>query len=336
MSNNLDFTKSSSYFSGYTRVALAFLIALMLIIFSTDIAFMALLYLKKFYVSLVFGFVIALFIIEMLYWVNVILDKICSWQHQLLFRLFMQVALGVFFLLYLDVMLVKGFYILFDNDFEHSGFMEKIFPLNIVLVCMGHILFFLRWRYKHLFNLKIWYQKFKLILGENGKSLVEKQTEKPPVIVLLQSNIETSDPLAKQEKLMGPLLSLSLQQQPQYWKTIDGYLQTKKYTFPLNEVICICTGAVYGDIFLKNGRSYNMHYRRNILRKCLDQEEFVEVYAGIFYAYSGIDGYEIGRGKKVLLLKEGIKTDSKKFISRRYFEAFDIGFKNYQGRRKQD
>ena len=83
---------------------------------------------------------------------------------------------------------------------------------------------------------------------------------------------------------------------------MNGYIHSTQYTFAIDEVLCIKTGATYGDIYLKSGRICNMHYRGEELRQYLEPLQFIEVRKGVFFALDAIKGnVKIGQKWTVIL-----------------------------------
>lgn len=324
--------KDEPYFAGYTRVLMALVAAVFLIWMSAKTPFTELIFMKAFYYALVFGFLLAMIIIESVHWINVGLDRYCSWHTYRKLRLVTQILFGIIAVLYVDVLLVKGVYHLIEHDFEKGGFMKNIFPTIIGLVILLNILFFLR-RYDHqLFNAKYWFRLwFKPRLKEDLFMEAEVINTEPFGKYHLNQS-----PLPKQRYIgtslpYGLLAPVNNAMEHQYWRIINGYIQSTKYTFTLDELLCVKTGAIYGDIYLKSGRICNMHYRGKVLRKFLDPLQFVEVREGMFLALDAIKGNDKIRQKWTVILKPmfmGLLYNT--IISRRYHSHFEKNFKAYQ------
>lgn len=324
--------KNDPYFAGYTRVSFALIATAFLINASSATPFLELLFLKRFYFSMVFGFVLAIIIIEAVHWTNLLLDKICDWQVHRNKRLVLQLLFGVIAILYLDVWLVKGVYYLLGHDFYKGNFMQKIFPINVILVLFLHVLFFFRKYDSTLFSFRRWYQ---LLFGEKAEAHLFVADEIEPIkpsetFYLLQPTMGKQQlPAAN----LPHLLTAPFIKETEYWSVIKGYIQSTRYTFGIDEVLYIKTGAVYGDIYLKSGRVCNMHYRGKTLRENLHPNHFVEVQSGVFYALDVIEGKSsIGKNQFVVvkpLYKHLVVHDA---ISRRYLANFDEVFKAYKRR----
>lgn len=145
MKNRVNQPETSLYFSVYSRAAAALLISLFLVLLSSPKPFFELIKMHSVYASTWLGFVIALILIELIHWVNVILDRFYPWP-QWHWRLPLQLVFGTGPLLYLDWLLVKAMYLVTENDFEKSGFTEDILPVNLLLICTGHLIFYVRQR----------------------------------------------------------------------------------------------------------------------------------------------------------------------------------------------
>jgi hypothetical protein len=294
--NQQTLVKDKPYFSGYTRVAMAICCGVILILMSTSIGLWHLLFMKRFYFALCFNFLLALLVIELIHWVNVILDRYCSWQSYPNLRMFYQFFIGIVGVLYIDYWLVRGVYHLLDMDFSTGGFLSGVFPTIAFFVFFLHGLFYVRRYDPIIFNPKQWYSHFR---GAKGKQVL-------PAI----------------NNTLNP-----------YWQSIAGYIQSTKYIFNIEEVVCIATGAIYGDIFLKNGRCCNMHYKGAQLREQLDPEEWVEIRSGKFFALSSMAGISLDSKQKKIILKEAYQSLSCDVnISRRYYSALLQKFKSYQAK----
>jgi hypothetical protein len=307
MKNRVNQTETSLYFSGYTRVAIAIFIALLLILLSTKRSFFELIEMPRFYGSICFGFIIALLLIELIYWINVILDHFYRWQ-QWQWRLPLQLSLGIGPLLYFDWLLVKGMYLITGNDFEKSEFTERILPINLGLICIGHLIFYIRQR---------WIRNKGLQNFQESKKAGE-----------LQIAIEGFPILHSLSFIQNPLKLPAADQA--YWTIVEGSIQNKKYTFPLNAICCLVAGSVYGDIYLKDGRHMNMSFRKTILRNCLDPSRFIEIRGGVFFAYDVIAEIKTQGNSSYVILNIENQNDLPLSISRRFFPTFMAGFKAYQ------
>lgn len=324
--------KEEPYFAGYTRVCIAMFATVLLIKFSTSTPFLELFVMKRFYFAACFGLLLAITIIETTHWITFWLDKVYNWQVHRTKRLILQILFGVVGVVYLDVWLVRGIYFMLDQNFDRGGFMHKILPINVVLLIALNVLFFFR-RYDHtLFHPKRWLALL-LYRRENEVSFVEAEVihEQP-----FGSYYLTHAPLKTQKYIhtsmpYGLLMPVADQVTECFLLTINGYIQSTKYTFALDEVLCIKTGALYGDIFLKSGRVCNMHYRGKTLRKYLDPNQFVEIRSGVFYALDAIKGKRKQENKRFVLLKpEFNNVEVDKAISRRFFAHFDTCFAAYK------
>ncbi|RDC54134.1 hypothetical protein DU508_23155 [Pedobacter chinensis] len=333
MNVNASPTKTSLYFSGYTKAIGAVVVSISLILLSTEETFLELIIVPKFYTSLCFGFLIAMLLIEFIHWINVLLDHIYSWQ-QWQRRIPLQLILGVLPLICLDWLLVKGMYFMAHDNFEESGFTEKILPLNTVLICMAHLLFYLRHRY--LAN-KAAQAAYSFTTTNPAGNKTDAQLEN----LTPQSNNNDSVTSGANEVETGVLQTFPAKAPKPvatfihhgYWAVMEGSIQNKKYTYPVTEIVCIATASVYGDIYLKDGRNINMKFRKKILRKCLDPDIFVEIKGGIFFAYDVIAGIQSHGKENVVILKEGNRSDLPVSISRRFFPTFEEGFSAYQRRK---
>jgi hypothetical protein len=325
--------KNDPYFSGYTRVSFALVAAAILVWLSAKLPISELVYHKRFYFSMVFGFVLAIIIIEVVHWSNVCLDRCCDWQVRRNKRLVLQLVFGVVAVLYLDVWLVKGVYHMLEENFDKGKFMEQIFPINIGLVLFLNVLFFFRKYDSRLFDYQHWYRQLFREREDTDLSFAE-------VIPIAQSTELIRSKIAgRNEILLNPAesnpttTSAIPQQSEEYWLVVNGYIQSTKYTFGIDEVLYIKTGAVYGDIYLKNNRVCNMHYRGKTLRAKLNPNHFVEIQAGIFYALDIIEGKRI-EGKNHFLVVRAMYADMvvHTAISRRFLSNFDQVFKAYKKR----
>lgn len=324
--------KDEPYFAGYTRVLMALFAAVFLIWMSAKTPFTELIFLKAFYYALIFGFVLAMIIMESVHWVTVGLDRCCTWHAHPKLRLVAQTLIGVVGVLYLDVLLVKEIYNLLEHSFDRSGFMENIFPTVIVLVILLNILFFLRRYDNRLFNPKYWFSLLiKVKLKEEAFIEAEVIAAEPFGKYRLNPSASPVQRYISARLPYGLLAPLNTAMEHHYWSTINGYIQSTKYTFALDEVLCVKTGAIYGDIYLKSSRRCNMHYRGKVLREFLDPLQFVEVRKGMFVALDAIKGNDQIKQKWTVIFKPifvGLLHNV--IISRRYHNHFEKEFEAYQ------
>ena len=328
--------KNEPYFAGYTRVFMALIAAVLLIWLSAGQPLLQLVLLKRFYYSLIFGFFLAIVVLESIHWANVLLDRYCSWESHRNRRFAAQLLLGVGAVLYLDVMLVRGIYYLIEQDFEKGGFMKNIFPTVILLVLLVNVLYFFRRYHNRLFDAKRFY---RLLRGSS------KGSEPFTYAEVVGEEPIGHHPLKKVRKAPQQSIGTVLQQalldtvdQPppkKYWKTIDGYIQSNRFVLLIDEILCIKTGSIYGDIYLKSGRICNMHLRGKELREHLDPMHFVEIRSGMFLALDAIDSFQKRDRKIRIILKPEFEhllentMCSKKF--HKHFQTSFYSYKNYIG-----
>lgn len=301
--------KSDPYFSGNTRLIMILICSILLIKISTPIGLFTLLFMKRFYFALCFNLILASIVIELVHRINVFLDRRINWHLNPYKRLIWQFILGVVCVLYLDYWLVRGVYFILNKDFGRSDFMIKVFPVIVVLILILQTLFYLRKYDPILFSPKIWIAF--LFNRKKPKDIFEE----------LSGN---------QVRPLNEEHWKSVDVKVNYWASIEGFIQSTKYTFRLEEVLCIGTGAVYGDIFLKSGRVCNMHYKGKVLIANLDPDQFIQIRSGLFYSLDCIKGVrKEGERRSLILKKQYAEIEVNRVISRRYYTRFLKKFKTY-------
>ncbi|WP_156166744.1 hypothetical protein [Pedobacter sp. BMA] len=99
---------------------------------------------NRFWISLVFGTVIASLLIEYLHITHQWLDNWCAWGRNK-WRIVVQLFFGLLIPIVIDITLVWIYLTLFKNTVKGSGFMVKVLPWSALLFLLGNVAYSIRW-----------------------------------------------------------------------------------------------------------------------------------------------------------------------------------------------
>lgn len=304
-------SKTSLYFSGYTRLFTAFAVSLFLIAISKNEDFMILISKPKFYFSLVYGFFTALLLIQLIHYSNVIFDHFFPWNRWQI-RLIIMVTFGIIPILFIDWYIVKVIYRFAEKDFEKSGFTKNILPINALLICFGYLCFYvLRW--------------YKLQGNEKGISILPVETPYETVNIFPLETTIIDQPVLPSSLNDEVIEAIEMKQVSDdnpnlvtYLNYVEGYIQNKKFTIPISQVAALGVGSVYGDVYLKDGTNMVTLLRKKVLRALLDPTRFLETRGGLFVAYDIILTLGEDKAHATLILKPGFPNYFNINISKRF------------------
>lgn len=281
------------YLSPARRLLAAFLSAYLIIIEGQPGPFYRTVQSYDFLITLVFSFVIALILIETVHLVSRLLDRYRPWKTHAFQRLLLQLNFGVAMVIWLDLLLVKGFFRLFSYDFEKSGYMVSEFPLVKLMIYILNIYYWTCHVAPGLFDLGRLFSR-KRHLVENGFS---------------EGNATGQDTTA------SAVVLLKLGSRIKY--------------VAASEVCCFKRESAVGYAYLKDGTIWNFDYTIADLLGLLPRGEFFQTSRGIVYALDIIEGHRRDKKEGLLVLREGYSLDVSRTVSRDRYADFRKALSDY-------
>lgn len=328
-------SKTSLYFTFFTRIKAASVASLLFIIVSksdkdtyTDLVLSS-----KFYVSGFYGMLLAVVVIEYIRLVNILFDYWCHWRNWRL-RLLCIVSLGVIPIAWIDRLLFK-FVVehIAKKSYASTGFDQTILPLVTLMIFLAHIALYL-WQ-RRLYRKQ---EKFDALpaniyevdeLSDNITLHKELNIKPLDVDATLDTNTTIPDMPAEQVAMAPEEVEKTDPHDRTPWTTIDCLHKLVMHTFQLTDVCYLNAGIRSGQLYLKDGRNFDIFYTRKKLRSKLNPLHFAEAYTGQFYALEIIGSIEERLGKETIVVKAGCRKDMPMNISRRFSRNFREAFSRY-------
>ena len=283
-----------SYLSPPLRLLAAFLSAYYIIIEGQPGPFYKTVQSLDFLITLVFSFVIALALIELVHLISRQLDRIRPWKTHAYQRLLLQVVLGVVLVIWIDLLLVKGFFKLFNYDFEKSRYLVSEFPLVKWMIYILNIYYWTCHVAPGLFNVRRLFSRKKLSFRP-----VDPDGEEEPAIDLTA----------------GAAIMVKLGAKAKYVGT--------------QEVGCFKRESAIGYAYLRDGTIWNFDYTANELLALLPEGLFFQTSRGIIYSLDIIEGHRRENKEGLLILKEGFELNVSRTVSRDRYAQFRRAYNNF-------
>lgn len=220
------------------------------------------------------------------------LDIYVPWTTKWPMRIVMQFLFGVLLVLVADVMVVKSYFIAFNNDFEKSGYMEIEFPI-------------VRWMV--LFMNSLYVAWFFAVNYRNSTKMNDG----------LKDYITFLNDQKVQERF--------------YTQKIEATLGKKIIQVELSEVACFEREENIGYVYLLDGRKFNIDLKLNELSKLLDSSSFYQINRSVMISFAAIEGYEKVKNKQAnIILKDHLGLEVSLLVSRDRFDGFKKRFKVFK------
>ncbi|WP_316762047.1 LytTR family DNA-binding domain-containing protein [Pedobacter aquatilis] len=283
------------YFSVYFRMLMALMVANYIILDGQQKPIIQVIQQKNFYITLVFSFTIAMFLLECLHHITLLLDKKFTWRYAPIRRLLLQIVLGVILLLYVDIWLVKGFFHLFNYDFKASGYMLIEFPKVKWLLMVMNFLYWLEATAPGTLSLSRFLSTKTLSRDEYNAG--------------------------EEEELINKVNKV---------EALRGRLGNKIEIISFDKIACLKCESLTGYIYLKDNSIFNMDYKMNDLEQILDPQRFFRTNRGVIYAFDVIEHHRRERKEGLLTLYSGINPDATRIISRDRYMDFKYKFSQFR------
>lgn len=233
-------------------------------------------------------------VLKLIHYISIKLDSYWDWHRKPIARLLLQVVFGFILVLYLDLILVRGFFYLFDADFESSGYMLVEFPKIKWMLGTMNFLYWIKAMSPGLLSLKHF----------------RNDAESSPELTYADDEQEVTNTSA-----LGTGI-----------ESIIGKLGNKTKQIRLDDIACIKCESRSGYVYLKNNAVFNIDYRTKDLMDVLDPKRFYQTNRGIIFSFDVIESYRRDKKEGLLILKEEINPEVSKIISRDRFREFKAAF----------
>ncbi|MBB2145799.1 hypothetical protein GM921_09895 [Pedobacter sp. LMG 31464] len=242
----------------------------------------------NYWVALTFSVVASFLLIQMVHWITKWLDRKYDWVRSWLPRVLLQFVLGILLVLALDILFIRGYFWVFNNDFDKSGYMTVEFPIIKWMVLSLNILYVAWFFAAHYF----------------ASSLANHQ---------LSSELDGFYQM--REKQEG------------YQYNIEAKLGNKVVMVLPQEVLCFEREENVGYVWMKDGRKYNIDLKMQELAELLNPLEFYQISRSLMFSLSAIKGYEKVKNKQAnLILLDDFEIPLPLLVSRYRFDGFKKAF----------
>ncbi|WP_129715513.1 LytTR family transcriptional regulator DNA-binding domain-containing protein [Pedobacter sp. SYP-B3415] len=279
------------YLPGYAKVFMAIAAAHFIIAGQQTKPLWRLITQRNYYVALVFSFVIALLLIELVEQITKFLDKKLPWQQYPWMRFAAQFIFAFVGVLYLDVALVKGFFYLFDADFEKSNFMIYEFVLIKWMLATLNFIYWVMYRSPGLFKFPI------------SKTLGE-------------ADHDTRD--AADDYSLRSIKNL-----------LNGKIGTRNVSVDSTTLAGLICKSGGGFMVGKDGKQYRMSYKTEELSDLLPGDEFVQTNRGVFINLAIIEGHRRNHKEGFLIFKSEFNLMLPRSVSRDRYRKFKLAFDSF-------
>lgn len=231
----------------------------------------------------------------LMFWIHYLtkkLDQYAPWTSKFTIRILLQFVLGVILVLVVDILVVRSYFLVFDNDFEDSGYMQIEFPIIRWMVLFMNT-FYIAW--------------FFAVNFFDSKKINEG----------LNAYIDFLNDQKEQERF--------------YSQKIEAKLGNKIIQVELNEIACFVREENVGYVYLFDGRKFNIDLKLNELRKLLDASSFYQINRSVMISFSAIKGYEkVKNHQAKIILKDDLNLDISLLVSRDRYDGFKRHFEVFK------
>ncbi|MES2418330.1 MAG: LytTR family DNA-binding domain-containing protein [Bacteroidota bacterium] len=219
------------------------------------------------------------------------LDVYVPWTTKWSLRIVMQFLFGVVFVLLMDVIIVKSYFVAFNNDFERSGYMEIEFPIVRWMVLFMNALY-IAW-----FFAVNYYNSTKMNDG-------------------LKDYITNLNDQKEQES---------------HTQRIEAKLGKKIIQVELNEIACFEREENIGYVYLLDGRKFNMDLKLNELSRLVDSSSFYQINRSVMISFKAIKGYEKVKNQQArIILQNDLDLYVSLLVSRERYDGFKKQFEAFK------
>ncbi len=282
--DNSDHFRRPSYFPWWVRLLMSVVVAHLVVVERQKKSVWIILQQLNYYVAMIFSVLVCVGLVYLVHRFTKVLDKRLPWMGSWPKRAGMQFLLGICLILLLDVLLVRGYFWIFNNDFDKSGYMRVEYPVVRAMVILLNVMY-VAWFFIENYN---W------------------RTE------------ENSELVLKLRDLSGKIEARS-----KYPKKMEVKLGSKVITIDLVNVVCFEREENVGYVWMKDGRKYNMDYKMQELVQLMDPAFFFQISRAVMFSLLYIDGYEKVKNQQVMIiLRSGIDVQVSRLVSRHRSDGF--------------
>lgn len=245
----------------------------------------------NYWVAVGFSFIVGVLLIWLIHWFTRKLDRSLPWTSRLLWRVPAQFVCGVVLILLLDYLLVRGYFWIFDADFERSGYMQVEFPMIKWMVLFMNVLY-IAWFY--------------------GASFFRSS----------KVNQQLNDTLSGYHELD--------RKKKEYQMQLEARIGSKVMMVDPAEVVCFQRDDNVGYVWMADGKKYNIDHKIPQLKKMLDPKLFFQISRSVMFSLGAIKGFDKVRNNQAeLIVNEGLDPDLPRLVSRDRLEDFKKAYQQY-------
>jgi len=282
--NNTEQYRHPRYFHWSLRALLSVVAAHLIVVERQKKSVWVILHQLNYYVAMVFSVVVCIGLMYLVHFFTKRLDRRMPWMISWPKRGVLQLLLGVCLILLLDVILVRGYFWVFNNDFQKSGYMRIEFPV-------------VRWM---VVALNMVYVAWFFIENYNWRTEINSE-----LVLKLRD------------------LSGKMEVRSKYPKAMEVKLGSKVLVVSLSEVVCFEREENVGYVWMDDGRKYNMDYKMQELAEIMDPALFFQTSRAVMFSVSFIIGYEkVKNQQAMVILRSDVDVQVSKLVSRHRSDGF--------------
>ena len=272
------------YFHWPVRAAVSVIVAHLIVVERQTKPVWVIIHQLNYLVAMVFSVAVCIGMIYLVHLFTKRLDGRLPWMKIWPKRLAMQLLLGVGLVLLLDVMLVRGYFWMFNNDFDKSGYMRIEFPVVIWMVVVLNVAY-VAWFFIENY---VWSSKVN------------------------------SELTLRMRDLSGKVEARS-----KYPTAMEVKLGNKVVVLALKDVVCFEREENTGYVWVKDGRRFNTDYKMHELVEILDPLVFYQISRSVMFSLRFVLGYEKVRNRQAMvILADGIDVQVSRLVSRHRADGF--------------